>query len=189
MYIVEFSTEISGGNEIHWVTFARSMAHSLKSTTVVRVSEVKPRTDEAGNVVEPDPSVIERWEIIGPAYKAWIEGGEIPQDGTPLTAWPALNADQVKAFRAASIPSVEDVAAMNDVIMSRVGLPGIMQLKQLAGEFLAAREVVDFAAERAAMQAQMEALQEQIEGMKAEKPKRGPGRPKKDPEAAADDAA
>ncbi|MEM7318833.1 MAG: hypothetical protein AAF408_07400, partial [Pseudomonadota bacterium] len=115
--------------------------------------------------------------------------GEIPQDGTPLTAWPALNADQVNAFRAASIPSVEDVAAMNDVIMSRVGLPGIMQLKQLAGEFLAAREVVDFAAERAAMQAQMEALQEQIEGMKAEKPKRGPGRPKKDPEAAADDAA
>ena len=64
----------------------------------------------------------------------------MPETGTPLGAWPSLDAEQVAAFKMAGIRTVEDVAAMNDRQKSQVKLPGLTRLQQEARTFMDAKD-------------------------------------------------
>ncbi len=80
------------------------------------------------------------WEVFEPYYEAWKKGQEMPETGTPLGAWPSLDAEQVAAFKMAGIRTVEDVAAMNDRQKSQVKLPGLTRLQQEARTFMDAKD-------------------------------------------------
>lgn len=128
----------------------------------------------------------QRWDKIEPAYKAWKEGFELPEQGTPLGAWPGINKSQADAFRRAAIRSVEDVAALTDSGMRRVQLPGIQNLVNQAKAFLEssdqaamAQQVTAQAEKMAAMEEQNKVLSERLDAAmallekQAEKPRRG----------------
>jgi hypothetical protein len=75
-------------------------------------------------------------QIVEPAYEAWKHGHAIPETGTPLGAWPALNPEQAEAFRVIGIRTVEEVRGMNDRELARVKLPNARNYIDMAGRFL-----------------------------------------------------
>ena len=175
MYIVGFSEVLgSSGKIVHCVEYARSPADSQRSTTVARIDHLRPKEDTA------DEQVLGHWSIIGPAYEAWLEGAEMPVNGTPLSAWSQLGPAQVKALQAGGQTTIESVAEMNDSAMSRVQLPDVRKLRDAARQILATRDEVDVIAELQNRDEQLAELKAQIEALTASKPKRG--RPKKAPE-------
>jgi hypothetical protein len=70
-------------------------------------------------------------------YKMWKEGQEVPTAGTPLKNWPGVSPAQFKALQHANLRTVEDVAAMNEEAITRVGMGG-RALKDRAAAFLEA---------------------------------------------------
>ena len=96
MYILDFEARINNGKEVHWVHFAANGAEAASASTWMPVSHVKPREDKPG-----DPLIKERWEaFFAPAYESWMRGVKLPERGTPLSAWPALDQTKLKAFQA-----------------------------------------------------------------------------------------
>ena len=96
-----------------------------------------------------------RWKMIQPKYDNWKKGMELPEEGTALASWPFISADEVRAFIAAGIRTVEEVAAMNDAAMGRVAVPAIRDKRKAAQQFLDG-------ADKVTMQAQIEELQKQL---------------------------
>lgn len=68
-------------------------------------------------------------------YKAWKEGLDLPETGTPIEAWPIANPAQIKNLRAMHVRTVEDLAAANEETLSRIGMGG-RGLKQRAQDWL-----------------------------------------------------
>lgn len=81
----------------------------------------------------------QRWPVH---YKAFKEQGKQIIEGTPLSAWPALNAAQIKEFNFLDIMTVEQLANLNDLAIQRVGM-GARMWKDRAKAFLEAAN--DFA--------------------------------------------
>jgi hypothetical protein len=178
---------------VDWVEFcAPGMAHI--STITERVSRLEQ--DRIG-----------RWASLQPFYEAWKHGQEAPTNGTPLGAWPGVSAQQVDVFKQNGLRTVEEVASMNDAVLSRISLPGIRYLRDEAGLFLKAKDTAGAEAEIRAMKAQNEALKAQMDEMIAlmkatpasaeamaelnpdlegaiPAPRRSPGRPRREPLAA-----
>ena len=184
MHIIEFETRIKHkGNEakeVHWVHMANSLADSLKTSTWEPVEHLRPKRDTYGDVSDQNhKDVIARWDnFIGPAYEAWLKGQEIPTKGIALSNWNALTKDQLKAFRAAGLQSIEQVAEMDDATMRMVRLPNLYSIKMLAEQFIENLANEGAAAEMAEMRNQMAAMKAELESLK--KPKRR-GRPPKAP--------
>jgi len=103
-----------------------------------------------------------RWAQIEPAYNAWKKGHEIPVNGVPLANWPGLNAAQAEVLRKMGISSVEQVASMNDAIMTKVQLPGVREIRAGAQTFLDAQGGADMANRLTSMEESNAALQEQL---------------------------
>jgi hypothetical protein len=169
--VINFKTEYrrnleTGKDEpVHWVKLAPSVSESEKVSTWHRVEKLKPfETNDSSVSDSPSYQAMKgRWEIVEPAFKAWLDGSEIPENGTPLGAWAALTAEQAEIFRGLKIRTVEDVAAMRDGDIQRIPLPNARQLKGLAAEFLkgqdtahAQKEVADLREQMAAMQAMLD---------------------------------
>lgn len=95
-------------------------------------------------------------------YKAWKNDEELPITGTPITHWPGLNQAQLTQLRALRYLTVEDVAAMNEEGIARMGMGG-RALKQRAEAFLSAKTGPAAQAEQfAALRVQNESLQAQL---------------------------
>lgn len=181
---------------VDWVTFAP--VHSATYTQITeRVEFLRP---DAGKIRNDDQGLKldmmrHRWTMIEPAYKAWKEGHEIPESGTPLGVWPGINEAQAQAFRSAGFKTVEAVATLPDSALNRVPLPGVRDLKAQAAAFLAAKDQNAVAAKVAHQDNEIAALKEQLaaamellsEKAEAEKPKRG--RPRKTDDAEDEEAA
>lgn len=145
----------------------------------------------------------DRWEAIRPAYEAWKAGNEVPTNGTPLGAWPGISPEQADVLRAAGMRSVEEIAESSDSVLGRIQLPGIRDLAAQAKLFLGSRDQAKVAASLAEKDRQIEEMRDQLEEMRqmilesaarepdlmpdgSEAPRRrGPGRPRKEDEAAA----
>lgn len=69
------------------------------------------------------------------AYAAWQRDEEPPVMGTHISKWPGLSKAQFETLRHARVLTIEDVAAMNEDTMMRVGM-GARSLKQRAENFL-----------------------------------------------------
>jgi hypothetical protein len=128
------------------------------------------------------------WPVIEPAYTAWLKGQEEPTTGTALSAWPGVNTAQADRLRLMHIRTVEDVAALTDADMEKVGM-GALALRDKARAFMKAKQgEAQFAAamterdeENARLKAQVEELNATVAALAASAgiEKRGPGRPAK----------
>jgi hypothetical protein len=58
-------------------------------------------------------------------FEAWKNGEELPPEGTPIKAWPALSPSAVKQIIAAGFRTVEQLASANDVECSSIGLQAV----------------------------------------------------------------
>jgi len=128
------------------------------------------------------------WPMIEPAYKAWLKGQEEPTTGTALSAWPGVNPAQADRLKLMHIRTVEDVAAMTDADLEKVGMGAramrdkaraFMQAKQ--GEAHIAAAMVERDEENARLKSEVEELRATVAELaaKAGLEKRGPGRPAK----------
>lgn len=107
----------------------------------------------------------ERWPK---EYEAFKKGHEIAPDGTPLEQWPVLKRAMVLELKALNFLTVEQVAAMSDQAIQRIGMGG-RRLKELAAAYLddaKAQAVVTAAqADTARKETEIAALKLQVENM------------------------
>lgn len=177
-FIREFYTNFDSGRAVDYVVLSPRGEGAERVSTPLRIKDIlppeKPNMDNLSHRV-----MVERWKEIGPAYEAWKEGNSIPEDGTPLGAWPGVSQAQAEHLKRMGATTVEHVRDLSPEECAKLPWPDARKLPALAGEFLKSQDA-------AASQRENEALKERIaamEEMLAEK-KRGPGRPKKEPEAA-----
>lgn len=107
------------------------------------------------------------WSEIEPAYMAWKEGREIPLNGTPLAAWPGITPEQAEIFRLAGVRSVEQVRDMSDTVRSKVRLPQVRELQDLARIFLENSGAAAAAEREAAKDRQIADMAERMAAMEA----------------------
>lgn len=125
------------------------------------------------------------------AYQAWKAGNEIPLNGTPVKGWQLLSPAQQSNLIHLGFLTVEDIAGMNDEGQKRYGM-GALDMKNKAQAWLnAAAGTGKVAAENAALKAKLDALEEQNALLREQNKaladaseKRGPGRPRKELQAA-----
>lgn len=103
-------------------------------------------------------------------YERWKNGQEIPLRGTPIKGWGVISPAQQETLIRLNILTVEDLAAVNDEGVRRVGM-GSMDLKNKASAWLAQLgdkgpltvEISALKAENAAKSVAIETLKTQVE--------------------------
>jgi hypothetical protein len=95
-------------------------------------------------------------------YEAWKKGIEMPPDGTAIKTWGVLSPSQQKLLTSIGIHTVEDLAAVNDEGLKRIGM-GSVELKRKANAWLAQlQDKGPLTQQMAALQAQNDELQIQV---------------------------
>ncbi|RMD94234.1 MAG: hypothetical protein D6811_03265 [Alphaproteobacteria bacterium] len=127
-----------------------------------------------------------RWEVIEPLYRAWKDGVDMPQTGTPLAAWAGVTKPQADELARHGVRTVEDLAGLTDGAFERIKLPDTRRLRDAARAWLTNREGGKMAGELAETKEKLaateEALAEILERMRAleQQPPRKRGRPRKE---------
>jgi hypothetical protein len=174
----------AAGKVVEWVELAPSGEAFERTRTWHRIKDLMPPETEDASRADGMSSKVRRarWSIIQPKYDAWKRNEEVPEDGTPLAAWAGVSPDQAGHLKAMGIRTVEAVRDMSEGAFTRLPFPNARKLPELAGEFLSSRSAAEKDRELADMRERMAIMEE----MMAEQgvTKRGPGRPKKEPEAA-----
>lgn len=122
--------EIAPVDFVAWAK--RGDYHSSK--VVEKVARLRKPLNMADDMGNPVPNPL--WQVIEPHYLAWKAGQEMPENGTPLEAWPMVNKPQIKVLRQAMYKSVEDLASVQDGDLQRIRLPNARELRDRAREFL-----------------------------------------------------
>ena len=191
--VLAFETQYSAaGQATDWVHFtsgdAFSEAGQVTHSTWEKVSRLIPPAhidnDDAGAKMQ---ALRGQWSQIEPHYEAWKAGSEIPDDGTPLGAWPGVSSAQADVLRKVGLNTVQKLAAAPEAMLARPPLPNMRELRSQALLWLEGRD-------KATLERQLEEQRDQIAAMmemlaertepQAEPEKRGPGRPRKEAEAA-----
>jgi hypothetical protein len=131
---------------------------------ISRLSKVQPIDPGTDN-----PAVLmahARWKIIKQHYDAWKQGNEVPVDGTPLGAWPALTPEQVQALKTMGLRTVEEIRDASEGIVTRFPFPNSREIQRQAGMFLAAFDKDKVSRDHAALQAQLDEKNEQLEELR-----------------------
>jgi hypothetical protein len=118
-------------DKVEWVKVGDRMG----STTISRVQHLMPRTGFKGKKYEAS---IE-WLAIQPAYERWKANEEIPENGTPLAAWPGADRALVDALKKLNILSVEDFVGAADHAFSAIPIPDLRKRRKMAESFLLAQ--------------------------------------------------
>lgn len=100
------------------------------------------------------------------AYERWKSGQEIPENGWALRHWNALSPAQLKTCLAANVRTVEDLAALNDEGVKRLGIGGL-QLVRLAREALKQKEDQKDTHRVVALEQDVERLNRQVQELVA----------------------
>ena len=158
---------------VDWVTWVPLHAPQSMSNTE-RVDRLNPdniKGREGGEDSElmgmKQQHMAAIWSEIEPAYMAWKEGREIPLNGTPLAAWPGITPEQAEIFRLAGVRSVEQVRDMSDSVRSKVRLPNVRELQDLARIFLENSGAAAAAEREAAKDRQIAEMAERMAAMEA----------------------
>jgi hypothetical protein len=107
------------------------------------------------------------------AYRSFKERtqGRTGLVGLPIDQWPSINRSQAMTLKSAGIHTVEELAAVGEQNVDRLGING-RAMRDTARTYLAAAkdsaETARIAAERDALQAQLKAMQDQINGLTAQ---------------------
>lgn len=139
----------------------QNLATNVKS--IREIKSVRPIEDPDNDL--PGVFAKVRYDSIIPAYEAWKNGQDVPLDGTPLGAWPALSAEQVNLLRGQGIRSVEEVANMGEQIRSRVRLPNVQVLVDQAKAFISNKDKTALASDLANKDQKIRDLEEQVKEM------------------------
>lgn len=124
----------------------------------------------------------ETWyRAFSDSYKAWKEGEEVPENGTPIKGWPVLSPAAQKDLISTGIRTVEDLAAMNDADFQSVGT-GALAYKQKAVAWLlaakdtgkATEEIAKLATQVSELVALAKAQSEEIKALKSQLPTPAP---------------
>lgn len=182
--ILGFKTEYVGERAIDWVEIAPSGEAFDRTRTWHRIKDIVPPQDVDDTRKDSMSFKIAeaRWEFIRPKYEAWKRGQDIPEDGTPLAAWAGVSPEQAAHLKAMGIKTVEAVRDMGEGAVSRLPFPNARKLPQLAADFLSSKGEAEKDRLIADMQERMAIMEEMLAAQQPEK--RGPGRPRKEPEAA-----
>lgn len=164
--------------ECHWMEYVKKGSNGASvSDKVRRIKKTNPML----------------WEVVEGPYSAWLKGQEEPVDGTPLAAWPGVNPAQADRLKLIYVRTVEDVAALSDQDLDRVGM-GARSLRDKARAFVAAKKgeavVAEAMAEKdkiiADLMQKVADLTEAVSELAADRnndggqeARRGPGRPRK----------
>lgn len=179
--VLGFKAEFINGKQVDWVEIAPSGEAFERTHTWLRVKDIIP--PEHPDLTAPSHiAMVERWKQIGPAYEAWRNGQELPEDGTPLAAWSGVSPEQAAVLVRMGLKTVEAVRDMSESAIVKLPFPNARKLPALAGEFLSGRDKVSQARELDAMREKMAAMEEMLAGYIAAETtaeKRGPGRPRK----------
>lgn len=163
--VIEFKTEYTrDGRPVDWVLVAP--IHAIHtSQTWHRIRDIIPPENEVANDRHglKMTHIKAIWSMIEPAYTAWKSGQEVPETGTPLGAWPGLNAAQADVLKRSGIRTVEEVANITDGQAEKIKLPDMRGLRRQAQAFLDAREGAETAHRLTDLEAQNKALQERLE--------------------------
>lgn len=172
--------------EIDMVAYAplgkSNMATMIEAVSrLSKVSPIDPGTD--------NPAVLmahARWKIIKAHYDAWKQGNEVPVNGTPLGAWPALTGEQVQALKTMGLRTVEEIRDASESIVTRFPFPNSREIQRQAGMFLTAFDKDKISRDQAALQAQLSEKDEQLEELRQMvlELQRNQQKPKKEKEAA-----
>jgi len=115
-------------------------------------------------------------------YEAWKSGMEPPLNGTSVKQWALLSPAQAENFISLRILTIEDVAAMTEEAMARLGMGG-RNLREQAREWLKGKQIADAAmTENLELKKRVQELEDLMKQMLEAKPKKG--RPPKLVEAA-----
>jgi hypothetical protein len=179
-----FKNEYNADRATEWVELAPSGEAFDRTRTWHRIKDIRPpekvdtqRADSMSYKV-----MQARWDIISPKYEAWKRNEDLPEDGTPLAAWSGVSPEQAAHLRAMGIKTVEGVRDMGEGVFTRLPFPNARQLPKLAANFLASVGDAEKDRELVEMRERMAAMEEMLADAGALK--RGPGRPKKEADAA-----
>jgi hypothetical protein len=138
------------GGFIFWTDYETDPANPDKLREIDRVSwtkigdPLKPRIVEAiarlkANPAKKRPAALE-WATIEPAYNAWKAGQAIPENGTPLSAWPGCDRSLAEALKARGVLTVENFASLEDHRLGGLGIPDARRRQEMAKAFLTAQK-------------------------------------------------
>lgn len=176
---------------VDYVRFSPAQALNTQITEE-RVESLRPKDDRDADDDQPNRALKRMymdamWSVIGPAYEAWKQGFEIPENGTPLAAWAGITGDQANALRKIGINTVEELASLEDNKLQRVPMPNAREIRGLAQKFIAtgddtrtAERLNEMEKQNALLAERLAAATEMLEELTKPSPKRGPGRPKKE---------
>eukprot|EP00918_Siedleckia_nematoides_P049955 GHVU01109361.1.p1 GENE.GHVU01109361.1~~GHVU01109361.1.p1 ORF type:complete len:188 (+),score=29.07 GHVU01109361.1:715-1278(+) len=175
--VVKFETKYKGSKAVDWVMIAPVGEAFERTKTWHQVEKLRPpKSWDDDRKDSPTYRDMEaKWTIIGPAYDAWKDGLELPEDGTPLAAWSGITADQAEYFKRMGIKTVEAIRDMSESGYSKLPFPSANKLPKLAGDFLAGRDGADLAQKLADAEERMAAMEEMLKAQT-----RKPGRPRKE---------
>jgi len=187
----EEASRKSGRHIPRHATFVIITSHGSKDSSEHLVEEWLPRKRMEASRGVYNLDWVERIEKM---YAAWKEGNELPREGTPIMTWQMGSSEQRSRLRAMGFQVVEDLAAVPDTGLAEIGLDA-RYLRDLARAWIAegqqkginAQELAEAKAklsEQAAVIARLTERLERLESEREEPVKRGPGRPRKEAEAA-----
>lgn len=118
------------------------------------------------------------------AYRAWQEGQTLPVQGTPVRGWGVISPAQQETLIQLHVLTVEDVAAMNDEALTRIGM-GAGELRTKARAWLSqmqdkgplTMEVTALRTENATLKTSVETLTQQVQALLARMPSGAVERP------------
>lgn len=175
----KFETRYKGDKGQDWVLVSPTGEVGNKCQTWHPVKHIMPPQEVSEDDGLSVKDMRAKWEIIGPAYNAWKEGNEIPENGTALVAWPALDAGKIEALKRAGVRTVEEVRLMNDATVKALPFPDARKLPALAATWLDGRGSAEMAETLESQREQMEQMAQMIADLQADKEKPKRGRPPK----------
>ena len=180
----EFKTEYRADRATDYALISPTGEAFDRTSTWHRIKDLVPPEglDETRAESMSHKVMLARWAVIAPKYEAWKRKEAIPEDGTPLAAWAGVSPEQAAHLKALGISTVEAVRDMSESAFTRLPFPNVRQLPKLAGAFLSSRGEAEKDRQLAEMRERMEAMEEMLAEQMTEPAKRGPGRPKKQPE-------
>lgn len=154
--------------EVDWVEYGPIGNLDLVSNIekISRLAKVIDRADAADNAAVQLANI--RWDAIRPQYEAWKAGRSGHVDGTPLAAWNRLSPEQADVLRIKGVKTVEEIAALGDTHIQRLGLPGMREVIADAKRFLAATDASAVQQDLRAKDEQLAAQRDELAEMKAQ---------------------
>jgi len=185
-FFSKYKRDSATGNmrEIDFVRFSPAQALNGQITEE-RVDFLRPPEDVDADEDTPNKALkrtymMALWQSIGPAYEAWKKGYEIPESGTPLSAWAGITRDQADALRKIDIRTIEDLASLDDNKLNRVPMPNARELRSLAQKYLTTGDDTRTADRLNDLEKKNEALAEQLQAAMALLQERKEYRPEQD---------